>query len=80
MATYYCADPHAFHGNIMKYARRLTLMTDADRQAFLDLEAAGGDTRSLRISDESVDRMNRALAENINARFGPGDTLWCLGD
>jgi calcineurin-like phosphoesterase family protein len=32
------------------------------------------------MSEESVDRMNRALVANINARVGPGDTLWCLGD
>lgn len=80
MATYYCSDPHAFHGNIMKYCRRLAFMTDADREAFLALEAEGGDFRSLRVSDESIDAMNRALADNINARVGPEDTLWCLGD
>ena len=36
--------------------------------------------RSLRVSDESIDNMNRGLAANINARVGPTDTLWCLGD
>ena len=80
MATYYCSDPHAFHGNIMKYCRRLMFMTDDDRSRFLALEAAGGDLRSLRMSEESVDRMNRGLAANINARVGPDDVLWCLGD
>ena len=40
MATYFCSDPHAFHGNIMKYCRRLAFMTAADREAFLALEAA----------------------------------------
>ena len=80
MATYYCSDPHAFHGNIMKYCRRLAFMTDDDRARFLALEAEGGDLRSLRMSDESIDRMNRGLAANINARVGPDDALWCLGD
>lgn len=80
MATYYCSDPHAFHGNIMKYCRRLVFMTDADRAAFLEREATGGDLRSLRMSPESIDRMNRGLAANMNARVGPEDTLWCLGD
>jgi calcineurin-like phosphoesterase family protein len=80
MATYYCSDPHAFHANIMKYCRRLTFMTDADREAVLALEASGGDLRSIRLSDESVDRMNRGLAANINGRVRPEDTLWCLGD
>jgi calcineurin-like phosphoesterase family protein len=80
MATYFCSDPHAFHGNIMKFCRRLTFMTDADRETFLELEARGGDLRTFRVSDESVDNMNRGLAANINARVGPGDILWCLGD
>jgi calcineurin-like phosphoesterase family protein len=80
VTTYYCSDPHAFHGNILKYCRRLAFMTEADRSTFLHLENTGGDLSTLRISDESVDTMNRALVDNINARVGPGDTLWCLGD
>jgi calcineurin-like phosphoesterase family protein len=80
MTTYYCSDPHAFHANILKYCRRLPFMTDADREALLALESSGGDLRSLRVSDESVDRMNHGLAANINARVRPDDTLWCLGD
>jgi calcineurin-like phosphoesterase family protein len=80
MATYFCSDPHAFHGNILKFCRRLVFMTDADREAFLELEARGGDVRDFRVSPESVDTMNRGLAANINARVGPDDTLWCLGD
>ena len=80
MTTYYCSDPHAFHANILKYCRRLTFMTDLDRESFLAHEAAGGDLRDLHLSDESVNRMNHGLVENINARVGPNDTLWCLGD
>ncbi len=33
MPTYYCSDPHAFHGNILKYCRRIEFMSDADRAA-----------------------------------------------
>src|SRR4051794_14321797 len=80
MATYYCSDPHAFHGNIMKYCRRLAFMTEADREVFLRLEADRGDLRGFRVSEESIDAMNRGLAANINARVGPHDVLWCLGD
>lgn len=80
MASYYCSDPHAFHRNILKHCRRLAFMTDADREAFLAIEAQGGNLSSFRVTEESVDRMNRALVENINARVGPDDTLWCLGD
>lgn len=80
MATFFCSDPHAFHGNILKYCRRIDFMTEADRDAFLRLEESGGDLRSFRVSEESIDRMNRGLAANINERVGPDDTLWCLGD
>ncbi len=80
MATYYCSDPHAFHGNILKYSRRVAFMSDRDREAFTEIEARGGDLGGLRIGEESIERMNHALAANINARVGPDDTLWCLGD
>ena len=36
--------------------------------------------RLFRVSEESVDLMNRGLLANINARVGRDDTLWCLGD
>ncbi len=80
MATFFCSDPHAFHRNILKYCRRLPFMTAADREAYLALEAVGGDLRSLHICDESVENMNRGLVANINARAKAGDVLWCLGD
>lgn len=80
MSTFFCADPHAFHGNILKYCRRTAFMSESDRAAFHAIEDRGGDLRALHIGDESVDAMNRGLAANINARVGPGDVLWCLGD
>jgi calcineurin-like phosphoesterase family protein len=80
MSTYFCSDPHAFHGNIMKYCRRTAFMTPSDREAFLQRESQGESLRTLRISAESIDNMNRGLAANINARVGPNDVLWCLGD
>ena len=80
MTTYYCSDPHAFHGNILKFCRRTAFMTEADRERFLAAEAGGVDLAPLRMSEESIDAMNRGLAANINARVGPDDTLWCLGD
>src|SRR3954467_5339534 len=64
----------------MRLGRRLAFMTEADREQFLSLEVEEGDPRSFRASDESLDRMNRGLAANINARVGPDDVLWCLGD
>lgn len=74
--TYICSDPHAFHGNILKYCARTEFMTEADLEAFRRL----GTSSCYRMSDESVERMNCGLAANINARVGPDDVLWCLGD
>ena len=56
MATYYCSDPHAFHGSILKYCRRIAFMTPEDLAAFLDLEARGDDLGPLRMSAESIDQ------------------------
>lgn len=81
MATFFCSDPHAFHGNIMKYCRRIDFMTEADRGEFLDRESRGGDSlREFHVSGDSISLMNQALIANINSVVGPDDTLWCLGD
>ncbi|MGE3820609.1 MAG: metallophosphoesterase family protein [Isosphaeraceae bacterium] len=81
MATYFCSDPHAFHGNIMKYCRRTAFMTESDLATFLDVEARGPEAlRAFRLSRESIDTMNQALVANVNAVVAPEDTLWCLGD
>jgi calcineurin-like phosphoesterase family protein len=85
MAIYFCSDPHAFHGNIMKYSRRLKFMTTAERMLYLELEQrADLDPRyrfkSLKISTESVDNMNWGLVDAINSRVAFNGELWCLGD
>jgi calcineurin-like phosphoesterase family protein len=81
MATYFCSDPHAFHGNIMKYCRRTAFMTEPDLAEFLEREAKGGEAlREFKVGAASIDAMNRGLIANINARVGPDDVLWCLGD
>jgi calcineurin-like phosphoesterase family protein len=80
LATYFSSDPHFGHGNIMRYCRRLKFMTDADREAVL---AAGDDEnrmRRVRMSPESVQRMDDGLIDNTNAVVGADDTLYLLGD
>lgn len=74
------ADPHFGHGNIIKYSGRTLFMSDAEREAY---EACNGDEeliRKIRISPESVDRMNDGIISNINSSVQPGDHLYCLGD
>lgn len=74
MATYLFSDPHFNHGNIIKYSKRLCFMTTEDMDS---LTRYGPRTR---MSDESIQRMNQGIIDNINAVVQPNDTIYCLGD
>lgn len=74
--TFFTADLHLHHRNILKYCRRVAFMTPEDWQAW----SANPEDRSVRMSDESVDRMNAGLVRNITARVGPNDRLVVIGD
>jgi calcineurin-like phosphoesterase family protein len=78
--TFFTSDTHFGHENIMKYCRRVQFMTP-DEVAMLDAADRGEiDHRKVRISPESVERMNRAMIDNINAVVGEGDILYHVGD
>lgn len=52
-----------------------------DEIAQLDAADRGEiDQRAVRISPESIERMNRAMIDNINAVVGEGDVLYHVGD
>ena len=67
---WFTADPHAFHGNIMKYCRRTAWMTPEEVKL---LDEKGG-SRDWKVSYESVRAMTDALIANINHYVEPGDT------
>jgi calcineurin-like phosphoesterase family protein len=78
---FFTADTHLAHGNILIYCRRFKYMTAYER----DILGKSPDPRKLKeqgfkIQQESVERMNAALIDNINAMVRPNDTLWHLGD
>lgn len=77
----FTSDWHLSHGNILKYCRRLEFMNSQERDEFHRLEALG-DTRmrSLRISRDSVERMNSAIIDGINEVVKEHYVLWVLGD
>lgn len=78
--TFFTSDTHFGHENIMKYCRRDKFMT-AEEVALLDASDRGEiDQRKVRISNESIERMNRAMIDNINAVVGENDVLYHIGD
>ena len=79
-STFFTSDTHFGHENIMKYCRRDKFMT-AEEVALLDAADRGEiDQRKVRISPESIDRMNTAMIDNINAVVGENDVLYHIGD
>ncbi len=80
MKSFFTSDTHFGHENIMKYCRRTKFMTP-EEIALLDASDRGEiDQRAVRISDASIDRMNRAMIDNINAVVGEKDALYHIGD
>jgi calcineurin-like phosphoesterase family protein len=78
--TFFTSDTHFGHDNIMKYCRRDKFMT-AEEVALLDAADRGEiDQRKIRISPESIDRMNTAMIDNINAVVRENDVLYHIGD
>lgn len=65
------------HGNILKHSRRLPFLSPNEVAI---LNAGGPAVRDLRVSQESIDRHDTALIDNINAVVGQNDTFWILGD
>lgn len=78
--VFFTSDTHFGHENIMKYCRRDKFMTP-DEIAALDASDRGEiDQRKVRISADSIARMNKAMIDNINAVVGENDILYHVGD
>jgi len=84
---YFTADTHISHGNIIKYCNR-PFMSDDELEV---LKACDSSTKykgqyekdavkRLRISDNSITKMNETIINNINSIVGEDDILWHLGD
>lgn len=74
MKTWFTADLHLGHGNIIKYCNRPWL-TDAEKKLL-----AEGSRKPWRVSEDTVRRHDDALLDAINSRVAPDDLLWILGD
>lgn len=72
--TWFTADPHFGHGNIIRHCGRPFLSgPDQERQRANPQGSWKVSAESLRIHDE-------ALLDALNSRVAPADTLWILGD
>ncbi len=74
MKTWFTADLHLGHANIIKYCQRPQLSPEESARAREDSRGRW------RVSDATVRRHDDELLEAINTRVEPDDTLWVLGD
>ena len=72
--TWFTADLHLGHANIIKFCVRPFLSVEEKELASKDPQG------SWRTSKETVRRHDAALLDAINAVVQPNDTLWVLGD
>jgi calcineurin-like phosphoesterase family protein len=72
--TWFTADLHLGHANIIKYCLRPFLSPAEEELALSDPHGRW------RVSDETVQRHDDFLVDSINAVVQRADTLWVLGD
>jgi len=78
MTTFFTADLHLGHGNIMKYCQRLKFMTP--EEAAIVVNGNPTEVKKLHISQASVDRHDNWIIDQINALVRPTDELRFVGD
>lgn len=72
--TWFTADLHLGHGNIIRYCLRPFLNPQEEDRVLHDPRGRW------RVSEETIHRHDTALLDAINAVVGERDTLWVLGD
>jgi len=76
--VFFSSDHHFSHRNIIKYSKRLIFCNDEEKEIILN--GSEDDKKNLKISDESVKRMDEGLIERWNSVVKPNDTIYHLGD
>ena len=72
--TWFTADLHLGHANIIKHCLRPFLSPEEEKLALSDSH------EPWQVSEETVQRHDSALLDTINAVVQSDDTLWILGD
>ncbi len=74
METWFTADLHLGHGNIIKYSNRPFMTPEEQERARVDPRG------SWALSFETITKHDEALITAINSRVAEHDILWILGD
>jgi calcineurin-like phosphoesterase family protein len=69
---------HFGHGNIIKYSKRLECCNEHEK--YVILKGTPQEFAALRLTNESISRMNELLIERWNAKVPPDGTVYHLGD
>jgi len=77
--VFFTADTHFYHGNIIKYCPSRWCFMD-DRERGIMLNGSQEDKKNLRVSRDTINRMNQAYVDGINNTVGYDDVLFILGD
>ena len=84
---WFTSDLHLGHSNITKYCPdRYIFLNEQERDSIIkankieDPDKKREELRKISISQESMDKHNNSIIDNINSLVRKGDVLWILGD
>ena len=80
MKYWFSADYHFGHGNIIKYCPKSRHIFMNEHEKYVMTNGTEEEKRKLRISQESIDKMNAEIIRRHNERVKPDDYVFFVGD